>query len=71
MLAQHRSQKDWLDASQGIDSYLSHMETLSRAMGQLSGRFEFAEGWTRHLPLGYCAEDADPLRAVLGSKVVR
>jgi LmbE family N-acetylglucosaminyl deacetylase len=71
MLAQHRSQKDWLDASQGIDSYLSHMETLSRAMGQLSGYFEFAEGWTRHLPLGYCAENADPLRAALGSKVVR
>jgi LmbE family N-acetylglucosaminyl deacetylase len=65
MLAQHRSQKDWLDASQGIDSYLSHMEMMSRDVGLLSGRFEFAEGWIRHLPLGFCAEDANPLVATL------
>ncbi len=61
MLARHRSQKDWLDASQGIDSYLNHMETMSREVGHLSGRFELAEGWTRHLPFGYCAEHANPL----------
>ncbi len=28
MLALHRSQKEWLDASQGIDSYLDHMEAM-------------------------------------------
>jgi N-acetylglucosamine malate deacetylase 1 len=61
MLARHRSQKDWLDASQGIDSYLNHMETMSREVGHLSGRFDLAEGWTRHLPFGYCAEHANPL----------
>ena len=61
MLARHRSQKDWLDASQGIDSYLSHMETMSQEVGRMSGHFEFAEGWIRHLPFGYCAEDANPL----------
>ena len=61
MLAQHRSQKDWLDASQGIDSYLSHMETMSQEVGRMSEHFEFAEGWIRHLPFGYCAEDANPL----------
>lgn len=65
MLACHRSQKEWLDASQGIDAYLTHMEEMGRAAGQQSGAFAFAEGWTRHLPLGYCAADADPLCAAL------
>ena len=27
----------------------------------MSGSFRYAEGWTRHLHLGYCDEDADPL----------
>jgi hypothetical protein len=31
----------------------------------MSGRFAYAEGWTRHLHLGYCAEDADPLLEAL------
>ena len=70
MLAEHRSQKEWLDASQGIDSYLRHMEEMSAAVGHLSGRFTHAEGWTRHLPLGFCAEDADPLGAALKDKVL-
>ncbi len=71
MLAAHRSQKDWLDASQGIDSYLTHMEEMSRAIGTLSGRFPYAEGWTRHLPLGFGAEEADPLAEALGPLVFR
>jgi N-acetylglucosamine malate deacetylase 1 len=70
MLASHRSQKEWIDASQGIDSYLVHMEGMGRAAGLRSGRFTYAEGWTRHLPLGYCADDADPLRAALANLIV-
>jgi len=66
MLACHASQKEWLDASQGIDSYLAQMEEMARAMGRLSGRFAAAEGWTRHLHLGYCGPEDDPLAAVLG-----
>ena len=42
------------------------MEDMCREVGGMSGRYEFAEGWTRHLPLGFCDEDADPLRAALG-----
>jgi LmbE family N-acetylglucosaminyl deacetylase len=61
MLARHASQKEWLDATQGIDSYLDTMEEMSREVGRMSGRFEYAEGWTRHLHLGFCAEGADPL----------
>jgi len=64
-LALHVSQKHWLDVSQGMDSYLSSMDDLSRAVGRLSGRFEHAEGWRRHLHLGFSAKDIDPLRAAL------
>lgn len=65
MLACHRSQKEWLDASQGIDAYLTHMEGMGRATGLRSGRFTFAEGWTRHLPLGFAPDSVNPLRTVL------
>ncbi|GMU94134.1 MAG: hypothetical protein AMXMBFR4_31920 [Candidatus Hydrogenedentota bacterium] len=68
-LAAHKSQKVWLDASQGLDSYLTTMEELARRVGRMSGRFEYAEGWRRHLHLGFCAEDADPLTAILGKTV--
>jgi len=70
MLAKHASQKEWLDASQGIDSYLEQMEVMSREVGRMSGKFEYAEGWTRHLHLGYCAEDADPLAEDLPHSLV-
>ena len=67
MLRRHESQKAWLDRSQGMDSYLNAMRSLSREVGRMSGRFEYAEGWRRHVHLGLCREDADPLRAALGS----
>lgn len=69
-LARHRSQKEWLDASQGLDSYLTAMEEMSREVGRMSGRFTYAEGWRRHLHLGFCAEHADPLTDALGDKVL-
>ncbi len=68
MLAQHRSQKEWLDVSQGMDSYLLEMEFVSRQVGKMSGRFKYAEGWRRHSHLGFAAKDTDPLQAVLGDK---
>jgi LmbE family N-acetylglucosaminyl deacetylase len=67
-LACHRSQKEWLDATQGLDSYLQSMDDLTREVGEMSGRYEYAEGWRRHLHYGYCAEDADPLTDLLGEK---
>lgn len=65
-LAAHRSQKAWLDATQGMESYLIAMDEMSLAVGRLSRRFEHAEGWRRHSHLGFCAEDDDPLREALG-----
>lgn len=65
-LAAHASQKAWLDASQGMDSYLLAMDEMSRAVGKLSRRFTHAEGWRRHLHLGFSATDVDPLDETLG-----
>ncbi len=65
-LAAHTSQKAWLDASQGMDSYLIAMDEMSAAVGKMSRRFQHAEGWRRHLHLGFSATDTDPLAVALG-----
>jgi len=65
-LAAHRSQQDWLAQTQKMNQYLATMEGYSLALGKMSRRFKHAEGWRRHLHWGYCAEEADPLRDVLG-----
>ena len=67
-LACHRSQGAFLDATQGMASYLRTMDEFSRAVGKLSRRFEHAEGWRRHSHLGFCEEGADPLREALGRR---
>ncbi|MFO1457998.1 MAG: PIG-L family deacetylase [Verrucomicrobiota bacterium] len=70
-LACHRSQKEWLDVSQGMDSYLATLDDLSRRVGKLSGRFEHAEGWRRRLHLGFSATDSDPLSEALATRIVK
>ena len=67
-LAAHVSQKEWLDASQGMDSYLRAMDHLSLEVGRLSRRFQHAEGWRRHLHLGFSAQEEDPLAVALGPR---
>lgn len=68
-LACHASQKRWLDESQGHDSYLETLRRLDRECGALSGRFAAAEGWRRHLHLGFCGPEDDPLREALAAWV--
>lgn len=65
-LSAHQSQQGWLDASQKLNSYLRTMEEMSLELGRMSGRFKHAEGWRRHLHLGFCRAEADPLREALG-----
>ena len=65
-LACHKSQQGWLDASQGMNSYLQTMEDMSRRVGQLSKRFALAEGWHRHLFMGFSTSEVDPLADALG-----
>ena len=67
-LALHASQKEWLDQSQGMDSYLVALDEMSARVGKLHGEFAHAEGWRRHLHLGFSAEDSDPLAEVLGDR---
>ena len=66
MLALHRSQKKWLDETQGMDSYLDEMKKQSEEMGLLSERYAFAEGWRKRGHLGFCAPSDNPLCASLG-----
>ena len=66
-LAAHRSQKEWLDVSQGMNSYLKSMEEMSRTLGQAAGT-EHAEGWRRHSHLGFSAREMDPLGQALGQE---
>ncbi len=66
MLSCHRSQREWLEVSQGMDSYLAEMEGMSAEVGRMSGRFAHAEGWRRHSHLGFGRIDDDPLSTLLG-----
>jgi len=65
MLTEHKSQKEWLEQSQGFDAYLDTMKNFSREMGELSSRCEFAEGWRYHNPLGLCDADTNPIKDIL------
>jgi N-acetylglucosamine malate deacetylase 1 len=69
MLECHKSQGGWLDTSQGVHSLAEAMKALCREVGAMSGRFEYAEGWRKHLHLGYCGPDDDPLAAALGDRL--
>lgn len=65
-LSAHESQKEWLDRTQGLGSYLQAMDEMSLALGKMSRHFQHAEGWRKHSHLGFCASTADPLRQALG-----
>ncbi len=66
-LAAHRSQMGFLSDTQHMRSPLDVMDDMSREVGRMSRGFEHAEGWRRHVHLGLCAADADPL-AELGAR---
>lgn len=71
LLACHASQQQWLDASQGMSSMAQAMQSQARELGEMSGRFKFAEGWRRHLHLGFCGAADDPLAAALAANFVQ
>ena len=64
-LAAHESQQNWLDVSQGMNSYLQTMTDFSLEVGRMSGAFAHAEGWRRHLHYGFSGQDRDLLHEVL------
>jgi len=69
MLLFHKSQKEWLDVSQGLDSYLTTMVDICREVGKTSGKFQYAEGWIRHSHLGFCDERSNPLADMLNEYI--
>ena len=69
-LAAHESQAAWLGTSQGASSLIAMLDAFSSKVGELSGHFRHAEGWWRHSHLGFCREDADPIRTALGTLVI-
>lgn len=74
-LAAHRSQDQWLDSTQGISSYLETMENLNAEVGGFSRgtqqrSFAYAEGWRKHLHLGFADANFDPLASALADKCI-
>ena len=65
-LEAHKSQQNWLEDSQKMNSYVQAMENFSLTVGSMSNRFEHAEGWRRHLHFGFSEGGFDPLKE-LGS----
>ncbi len=61
-LEAHKSQQNWLEDSQKMNSYIQSMENFSSTVGAMSKRFEHAEGWRRHLHVGFSEEGFDPLK---------
>ncbi|HEY8659951.1 MAG TPA: PIG-L deacetylase family protein [Hanamia sp.] len=61
-LRAHKSQQNWLDVSQKMNSYLQAMEDISLEVGKMSKVFKHAEGWRRHLHVGFCGADDDPFK---------
>jgi N-acetylglucosamine malate deacetylase 1 len=70
MLACHASQKEWLDKTQGFDSYLQSMRDIAGRVGGMSGAFRLAEGWRRHSHVGFTRQDCNPLADILGDRCI-
>jgi LmbE family N-acetylglucosaminyl deacetylase len=70
MLAKHKSQKEWLDVSQGLDAYLITMKEMMAEIGKMSGKFNYAEGWIRHSHIGFYQESANLLKEILKNDVL-
>ena len=61
------SARSLLRISQGMDSCEAFMEDTAREIGHISGTFTFAEGWRRHLHLGFSITGDRSLAVVLST----
>ena len=71
MLLCHASQKEWLDVSQGMGSYVVTMREVCAEIAAMSGEtaIKYAEGFRRHSHIAYSATDSDLLSEALGEVV--
>ncbi|WP_221774385.1 PIG-L deacetylase family protein [Puniceicoccus vermicola] len=66
MLNCHRSQKEWLETTQGMGSYVDEMIDMGHQLAKHNScRFSCAEGWRIHHHLGFCPQDYQPLESLL------
>lgn len=68
-LERHVCQKEWLDQSQGMDSYVQTMRNLTAEVGEMTEKYRYAEGWRRREHWGFCGPSDDPLRQALADRV--
>lgn len=66
----HACQREWLDATQGMDSYVQTMRDLTGEVAALTGRYEYAEGWRRRQHWGFCGPTDDPLATALADCIL-
>ena len=66
MLAEHKSQREWLRKHHGMDDYLMTMERWTREKGQRAG-VEFAEGFRQYV--GHPYPETPLLQELLGAAV--
>ena len=68
MLAEHKSQREWLREHHGMDNYITTMEEWSRRIGERCG-VEMAEGFRRYK--GHPYPQTPLLRELLGDAVAQ
>lgn len=73
MLRCHRTQKEWLDVTQGPDVYLKGIDTAAALCASYSDNyFTAAEGWIQHNHMGFAASaNFNPLADALKENCVR
>ncbi len=67
----HKSQETWLSTTQGTRTLADNMEEDARKVGGITRRFALAEGWSRHLHVGYSGEEIDPVSDLLSAYIYR
>jgi hypothetical protein len=68
MLAEHRSQRNWLLKQHGMDDYLAQMERWTRESGRRAG-LELGEGFRRYK--GHPYPQTTLLEQLLGDGLAR
>jgi N-acetylglucosamine malate deacetylase 1 len=68
MLAEHRSQREWLQRHHGMDDYIAMMEELSRSRGRLGG-VKYGEGF--RLYKGHPYPQSALLQELVGTELIR
>jgi len=65
MLMAHESQMGWLQQTQNMTGLEESLLQEARDLGNMSGKFPFAEAFTPHHKRGYCPADFTPLEDAL------